>query len=71
MSSHQLEFCSASPEVAVFTNIFEEHLDHYKGGFAGYVNAKANIARYQKESDMFIYGLKSDIYHALSLLKEE
>jgi len=61
MSSHQLEFCSASPEVAVFTNIFEEHLDHYKGGFTGYVNAKTNIARFQSENGVFIYGEKSDI----------
>lgn len=61
MSSHQLEFCSTSPEVAVFTNIFEEHLDHYKGGFTGYVNAKTNIARYQSENCLFIYGEKSDI----------
>ncbi|MBE6835720.1 MAG: UDP-N-acetylmuramoyl-L-alanine--D-glutamate ligase [Ruminococcaceae bacterium] len=61
MSSHQLEFCSASPEVAVFTNIFEEHLDHYKGGFTGYVNAKTNIARFQSEKDLFVYGEKSDI----------
>jgi len=73
MSSHQLEFCSTSPEVAVFTNIFEEHLDHYKGGFAGYVNAKTNIARYQNENDLFIYGEKSDIpkYVDLDSIKSE
>jgi UDP-N-acetylmuramoylalanine--D-glutamate ligase len=73
MSSHQLEFCVSSPEVAVFTNIFEEHLDHYRGGFAGYVGAKTNIARYQKESDTFIYGEKSDIpeYVDLSRIKSK
>ena len=69
MSSHQLEFCSASPEVAVFTNIFEEHLDHYKGGFTGYVNAKTNIARFQGENDLFIYGEKSDIPQFVDLDK--
>ena len=61
MSSHQLEFCSSSPSVAVFTNIFEEHLDHYTGGFSGYVNAKTNIARFQTENDTFIYNASSDI----------
>ena len=55
MSSHQLEFTTSSPEVAVLTNIYEEHLDHYRDGFRGYVNAKLNIVRRQKESDTFIY----------------
>ena len=41
MSSHQLEFTTSSPEVAVLTNI--------------YVNAKLNIVRRQKEGDTFIY----------------
>ncbi|MBQ9553338.1 MAG: UDP-N-acetylmuramoyl-L-alanine--D-glutamate ligase [Clostridia bacterium] len=53
MSCHQLEFAHASPEIAVLTNVYPEHLDHYNG-FAGYVNAKLNIVRYQKESDLFI-----------------
>lgn len=55
MSSHQLEFTASSPEVAVLTNIYEEHLDHYRDGFRGYVNAKLNIVRRQKEGDTFIY----------------
>ncbi len=55
MSSHQLEFTRTSPHVAVLTNIYEEHLDHYEDGFKGYVGAKLNIVRYQKENDIFIY----------------
>ena len=55
MSSHQLEFTTSSPEVAVLTNIYEEHLDHYRDGFRGYVNAKLNIVRRQKDGDTFIY----------------
>lgn len=55
MSSHQLEFTRTSPEVAVLTNIYEEHLDHYKGGFTGYVNAKLHIMNYQDENGTFIY----------------
>ena len=54
MSSHQLEFTTSSPEVAVLTNIYEEHLDHYRDGFRGYVNAKLYIVRRQKEGDTFI-----------------
>lgn len=55
MSSHQLEFTRTSPEVAILTNIYEEHLDHYKGGFTGYVNAKLHIMNYQDKSGTFIY----------------
>lgn len=55
MSSHQLEFTHCSPEVAVLTNLYEEHLEHYKGGFSGYAGAKSHIALYQKPTDLFIY----------------
>ncbi len=61
MSSHQLEFTTASPHVAVLVNIYEEHLDHYKTGFEGYVNAKLNIARYQKEGDVLVYNPEQDL----------
>ncbi|HZJ77543.1 MAG TPA: UDP-N-acetylmuramoyl-L-alanine--D-glutamate ligase [Clostridia bacterium] len=53
ISSHQLEFTHASANIAVLTNIYEEHLDHYNG-FEGYVNAKLNIVRFQSENDYFI-----------------
>jgi UDP-N-acetylmuramoylalanine--D-glutamate ligase len=55
LSSHQLEFTAASPQVAVWTNLYEEHLEHYDGGFLGYATAKANICRHQKQGDAFIY----------------
>ena len=55
MSSHQLEFTRSSPDVSILTNIYEEHLEHYKGGMTGYVNAKLNIVRHQKENNTFIY----------------
>ena len=53
MSCHQLEFAHASPNVAVFTNAYPEHLDHYNG-FEGYIGAKLNIVRYQTGDDLFI-----------------
>ena len=61
MSSHQLEFTTASPQVAVLVNIYEEHLDHYKTGFEGYVNAKLNIARHQKAGNTVIYNPEQDL----------
>ena len=65
MSSHQLEFTRSSPHVAVMTNVYEEHLDHYEDGFRGYVNSKLNIVRHQTENDVFVFngtqGLKEYI----------
>lgn len=54
LSSHQLEYIHYSPHIAVYLNLFEEHLDHY-GTFEKYARAKENIYRYQKEGDVFIY----------------
>ena len=61
MSSHQLEFTTVSPHVAVLVNIYQEHLDHYKTGFEGYVGAKLNIARHQKPDDYVIYNPEQDL----------
>ncbi len=69
MSSHQLEFTTASPEVAVLVNIYEEHLDHYKTGFDGYANSKLNITRYQSEKDFFVYNDEQDVGHGLDITK--
>lgn len=54
LSSFQLEDLDVSPNIAVITNIYPEHLDHH-GKFSVYVEAKKNIARFQKETDYLIY----------------
>jgi UDP-N-acetylmuramoylalanine--D-glutamate ligase len=54
MSCHQLEYVQASPKIAVFLNLYEEHLDHYNS-FADYRAAKENIFLYQKSEDLLIY----------------
>lgn len=59
MSSHQLEFTTASPHIAVMTNIYPEHLDHYNG-FEGYVAAKMNILSHQVGCDYFICNAQQD-----------
>ncbi len=54
MSSHQLEYVSNSPHIAMHLNIYQEHLDHY-GTFEKYAKAKENIFKYQKPGDVLVY----------------
>lgn len=53
ISCHQLEYTRYSPHVAVYLNLYEEHLDHY-GSFEAYGEAKNHIYRYQKPGDICI-----------------
>jgi len=54
MSSHQLATIKESPSIAVFLNIFSEHLDYYLS-FEQYVQTKQNITKFQGEADYLIY----------------
>lgn len=45
-----------SPHIAVFTNFFDDHLDYYRGSRVAYFKDKANIFRFQNESDLLIAG---------------
>lgn len=53
MSSHQLEYLSASPHIAILLNFYQEHLDAYRS-YLDYRMAKWNICRFQYENDIFI-----------------
>lgn len=55
MSCHQLAHTKVSPHIAIFLNLFEEHLDYY-GTIEKYFTAKSHIATYQKEGDFFLVG---------------
>ena len=61
ISCHQLEFCPYSPHVAVYLNLYEEHLDHY-GTLKKYGDAKFNNILHQKPGDLAIMHAMLDQY---------
>jgi len=60
LSSHQLEFCSASPHIALLLNLYKEHLDHYRD-FAAYRMAKWQIALHQGKEDFFLLNIDDEL----------
>lgn len=54
LSSHQLYNLKKSPQIAVFLNIFPDHLDYYQN-FKQYLRAKTNILLHQNNKDYLIY----------------
>jgi UDP-N-acetylmuramoylalanine--D-glutamate ligase len=65
LSSHQLEYVSNAPHIAVLLNIFQEHLDHYHT-YLDYQLAKFNIGKYQGHNDYFIYNHDNDLLRKLN-----
>ncbi|MCD5396151.1 MAG: UDP-N-acetylmuramoyl-L-alanine--D-glutamate ligase [Candidatus Pacebacteria bacterium] len=54
MSCHQLQGLKISPKIAVFLNIYRDHLDYYRN-FQEYFSARKNITYWQKEGDVFVF----------------
>lgn len=65
LSSFQLWDLRHSPEVAVVLPIEPDHLNVHKN-MTEYVNAKANIARWQKTEDVCIYNTQNEYAKAIS-----
>jgi len=54
LSSYQLDDIQYSPNIAVITNLFPEHMD-YHSGLENYYQAKKNIIKFQRKDDIFVY----------------
>lgn len=57
LDSWQLQgfgWAKRSPHIAVFTNFMADHMNYYHGDMEAYFSDKANIFRYQSDSDVFI-----------------
>jgi UDP-N-acetylmuramoylalanine--D-glutamate ligase len=56
ISSFQLDdIPTFRPDIAILTNITEDHLDRYEYRFENYIASKFNIVKNQTKSDYFIY----------------
>lgn len=61
ISSFQLDdIKNFKPNVAVLTNITEDHLDRYNYEVQNYINSKFRITMNQTEDDVFIYNLDDE-----------
>lgn len=65
LSSFQLMNMKKSPNISVITNISPNHLDIHKS-YDEYIEAKANIFKYQTESDILITNFDNEITKKLS-----
>ncbi len=62
ISSFQLDDIKTfRPEIAILTNITEDHLDRYEYNFENYIKSKFSIIKNQTENDVFIYNADDEI----------
>jgi UDP-N-acetylmuramoylalanine--D-glutamate ligase len=62
ISSFQLDDIKTfRPDIAILTNITEDHLDRYDYKFENYVKSKFRIIEYQHPEDYFIYCADDDV----------
>jgi UDP-N-acetylmuramoylalanine--D-glutamate ligase len=62
VSSFQLDdIKNFRPDIAILTNITEDHLDRYEYNFENYIKSKFSIIKNQTENDVFIYNTDDEI----------
>lgn len=62
LSSYQLNDIQFSPNIAVITALFPEHLDYHQN-LKNYYQAKKNIIKYCQKNDYFVYLSKYSLLH--------
>jgi UDP-N-acetylmuramoylalanine--D-glutamate ligase len=58
LSSYQLDDIKFSPDIAVVTNLFPEHMD-FHGSLKHYYQAKKNIIKFQTSENYFVHNHKT------------
>ena len=62
ISSFQLDdIIDFKPNIAVITNLFEDHLDRYNYDFTKYIDSKLRITMNQENTDAILYNLNDKI----------
>src|SRR6185436_7790477 len=62
VSSFQLDDIDTfRPDVAVLTNITEDHLDRYDYKIENYISSKFRVVMNQQKEDVFIYNLDDEV----------
>ncbi len=67
LSSYQLDDIKFSPDIAVVTNLFPEHMD-FHGSLENYYTAKKNIYRFQKTGEYLVDRPKAKKHYPSNLL---
>lgn len=62
LSSYQLNDIQFSPNIAVITALFPEHLDYHQN-LKNYYQAKKNIIKFSQKNDYFVYLSKYSLLH--------
>lgn len=58
LSSYQLDDIKFSPDIAVLTSLFPEHMDYHRN-IKNYYAAKKNIIKYQQKEDILVFDPKN------------
>jgi UDP-N-acetylmuramoylalanine--D-glutamate ligase len=67
ISNRHLKALERSPNVAVVTNVYPNHLDEH-GGWNGYVEVKSRLVRYQKPGDIAVLNADLEVTRAMAEL---
>lgn len=65
LSSFELEGLQQSPQIAVFTNILEDHLNRY-ASMSEYIEAKKNLFKFQSKNDALVLNYDDEIVRGFS-----